>query len=183
MKKIELDNRLKRNNFKQIVWQRVIVVNIVHVDSREDARATDVSAKVRAVPHTWNACTINANQVIQQPARPTHTNVPVNAFVRGTMTVPESGVRMPIPCVLRRKSIHGSVPVRPRVHSTATAPITTVSLAITRSVTPDPVDVDATVELTVTVLATTAVRQGNLLSAWRCPARMLVCVSVRLVQA
>lgn len=161
----------------QIVWQRLIVVNIVHVDSREDARATDVSAKVRAVPHTWNACTINASQVIQQPARPTHTNVPVNAFVKGTMTVPESGVRMPIPCVLRRKSIHGSVPVRPRVHSTATAPITTVSLAITRSVTPDPVDVDTTVELTVTVLATTAVRQGNLLSAWRCPARMLAYVS------
>lgn len=181
MKKIELDNRLKRNNFKQIVWQRLIVVNIVHVDSREDARATDVSAKVRAVPHTWNACTINASQVIQQPARPTHTNVPVNAFVRGTMTVPESGVRMPIPCVLRRKSILGSVPVRPRVHSMATAPITTVSLAITRSVTPDPVDVDATVELTVTVLATPAVRQGNLLSAWRCPARMLACVSVRLI--
>lgn len=161
----------------QIVWQRLIVVNIVHVDTREGARATDVSAKVRAVPHTWNACTINASQVIQQPARPTHTNVPVNAFVRGTMTVPESGVRMPIPCVLRRKSIHGSVPVRPRVHSTATAPITTAPLAITRSVTPDPVDVDATVELTVTVLATTAVRQGNLLSAWRCPARMLACVS------
>lgn len=172
---------MKRNKFKQIVWQRLIVVNIVHVDSREDARTTDVSAKVRAVPHTWNACTINASQVIQQPARPTHTNVPVNAFVRGTMTVPESGVRMPIPCVLRRKSIHGSVPVRPRVHSTATAPITTAPLAITRSVTPDPVDVDATVELTVTVLATTAVRQGNLLSAWRCPARMLACVSVRLI--
>lgn len=174
---------MKRNNFKQIVWQRLIVVNIVHVDSKEDARATDVSAKVRAVPHTWNACTINASQVIQQPACPTHTNVPVNAFVRGTMTVPESGVRMPIPCVLRRKSIHGSVPVRPRVHSTATAPITSAPFGITilRSVTPDPVDVDATVELTVTVLATPAVRQGNLLSAWRCPARMLVCVSVRLI--
>lgn len=28
-----------------------------------------------------------------------------------------------------------------------------------------------------------AVRQGNLLSAWRCPARMLACVSVRLIQA
>lgn len=96
------------------------------------------------------------------------------------MTVPESGVRMPIPCVLRRKSIHGSVPVRSRVHSTATAPITTAPLAITRSVTPGPVGVDTPVELTVTVVATTAVRQGNLLSAWRCLARMLVCVSVRL---
>lgn len=133
--------------------------------TREDARTTDVSAKVRAVPHTWNAWTINACQVLPQPARQTHNNVPVNAFVTGTMTVPERGVRMAIPCVLKRKSIHRSVPVRPRVQTTLTAPITTAPGAIIRSVTPGHVDVGTTVESTVTVGATTAVRQGNLLSA------------------
>lgn len=157
----------------------MIVVNTVHMATREDARTTDVSAKVRAVPHTWNAWTINACQVLPQPARQTHNNVPVNAFVTGTMTVPERGVRMAIPCVLKRKSIHRSVPVRPRVQTTLTAPITTAPGAIIRSVTPGHVDVGTTVESTVTVGATTAVRQGNLLSAWRCPAGMLVCVLVR----